>query len=108
MSWSGIPGDATEYTFRGNEITWVGKLCPSCGMADVYIDGEWDSIVNTHEPDQHAHRWLNQGGWQAPIYEMSWPQSGAHKIRIVVREDKDISSTGYNVLIDSLQISGSD
>jgi len=108
VSWSGIPGDAAEYTFRGDGIMWVGKLCPSCGMADVYIDGELDSIVNTYEPDQHAHRWLNQGGWQAPIYEKSWPEFGEHKIRIVVREDKDISSTGHNVFIDSLQISSSD
>lgn len=104
LSWSGKAGTSAEYSFRGNSITWVSRLCPSCGMADVYIDGTLDAIVDTYEPDPIRHRWINQGGWQAPVYERSWPQSGKHTIRIVVRKDNDNSSSGHNIFIDSFEI----
>lgn len=106
ISWTGKPGDAVEFTFHGRAITWIGKLCPACGRADVYIDSHLDTTVDTYERDIHAGRVEDQGGWQAPLYEKSWAEAGEHTIRIVVRSDKDALSSGRNIYLDSFQISG--
>ena len=104
VSWTSVPGDAAEYKFQGGAITWVGKRCPACGLADVYVDGTLDSTVDTYMPDEDQFRVYLQGGWQAPIYEKSWPEPGAHTLRIVVRRDKNMLSAGHSMYLDSLQI----
>ena len=104
MSWTGVPGDAAEYKFQGDVITWVGKRCPSCGQADIYIDGALDATVDTYMPDEDPFRVYLQGGWQAPLYEKSWTEPGHHTLRIVVRRDNNMLSVGHSVYLDSLQI----
>jgi hypothetical protein len=106
VSWTGEPGDSAEYKFHGDGITWVGKLCPACGMADVYIDGTLDTTVDTYEPDFHTFRPDLQGGWQAPVYERTWISAGDHSIRIVVRPDKGMLSQGHAVYLDAFQVTG--
>jgi hypothetical protein len=106
VSWTAEAGDSVEYKFQGAGITWVGKLCPACGLADVYLDGALDATVNTYAPDFHAFRSDQQGGWQAPVYERSWTSPGEHTIRIVVRPDKDMSAQGHTVYLDAFQITG--
>jgi hypothetical protein len=106
VSWTGQPGDSAEYKFHGDGITWVGKLCPDCGMAAVYIDGNLDAAVDTCEADYHPFRSDLQGGWQAPVYEKTWPVPGDHSIRIVVRAEKDMISRGHQVYLDAFQVTG--
>jgi hypothetical protein len=106
VSWTSEPGDSAEYKFHGDGITWVGKLCPACGMADVYIDGTLDTTIDTYEPDFHTFRRDLQGGWQAPVYEKSWTSPGEHAIRIVVRADKDMLSQSHTVYLDAFHITG--
>jgi hypothetical protein len=106
VSWTGQPGDSAEYKFRGDGITWVGKLCPACGMAAVYIDGILDTAVDTYEPDFHIFRPDLQGGWQAPVYEKTWTSPGEHTIRIVVRTERDMMSRGHELYLDAFQVTG--
>ena len=104
VSWTSAPSDSAEYKFQGGAITWVGKRCPACGLADVYIDGTLDTTVDTYMPDEDQFRVYLQGGWQAPLYEKSWPEPGPHTLRIIVRQDKNMLSAGHSVYLDSLQI----
>jgi hypothetical protein len=104
-SWTSVPGDAAEYKFQGGAITWVGRRCPSCGQADVYVDGTLDTTVDTYMPDEYPFRVDLQRGWQAPLYEKSWTEPGPHILRIVVRHDKNMLSVGQSVYLDSLQVS---
>ena len=108
ISWAAKSGDAAECRFRGQRITWVSKLCPSCGMADVYADESLDAIVDTYAPDFNVFRPEYQGGWQTPVYERSWTAAGDHVIRIVVRDDKNMLSAGSVVYLDAFQVGGAD
>ncbi len=104
-SWTSAPGDAAEYRFQGDGVTWVGKRCPSCGQADVYIDGMLDATVDTYMPDDHSFRPDLQGGWQVPIYQRTWTESGQHTIRITIKPDKNMLSNDHTIYLDSLEVS---
>ncbi len=106
ISWTDQPGDSAEYSFTGTGVTWIGKLCPACGLAEVSIDGALTSHVDTYAPDFHLFRADDQGGWQTPVFEKSWPEAGPHTIRVVVSSLKNMLTPGHRIYIDSLQISG--
>jgi hypothetical protein len=99
-------GDAMEITFEGDGITWVGKKCPSCGKADVYVDGALDTIVDTFSPDPHSFRVDLQGGWQVPLYQKVWTKRGEHTVRIVSRIDKNMLSAGTDLYLDCFHTTG--
>ncbi len=103
-SWTTHEGDAAEYTFQGNSITWIGKRCLSCGTADVYLDGTLAARVDTYAPDFNEFRADVQGSWQVPIFEKSWVTSGKHTIRIVVDHELNMLSTDREIYLDALQI----
>jgi hypothetical protein len=105
-SWTSTAADAAEYSFHGNGVTWVGKQCPSCGMADVYLDGKLEAHVDTYKPDFHLFRADDQGGWQVPVFQKTWPESGRHVIRIVATSLKNMLAGGHEVYLDSLEITG--
>lgn len=104
-SWTSHGGDTAQYVFRGDEITWVGKRCPACGMADVYVDGHLEARVDTYAPDFHRFRDDAQGAWQVPVFEKNWLQSGKHTIRIIVSKEKNMLSSGHDIYLDAFQIS---
>jgi hypothetical protein len=105
LTWTDHPGDAAEYGFEGQAITWVGKRCPVCGQADVYVDGRLDTTVDTYLPDQHPFRLDLEGSWQTPLYQRSWSEKGRHTLRIVTKPDRNMLSSGRRVFVDSLQVS---
>ena len=106
LSWTGKPGDTAEFSFFGDGITWVGKLCLLCGTADVYVDDKLQTRVDTYAPDSHRFRTNYEGGWQVPVFAKSWPEPGRHTIRIVVTNLKNMLSEGHMIYLDSLQVSG--
>jgi Melibiase len=103
-SWTSVEGDSTTYTFRGNRIAWIGKCCPVCGTADVYLDGKLETTVDTYKPDFHRFRVNAQGAWQGPVFEKSWPDTGEHTIKIVVQKERNMLSRGSEVYLDSFQV----
>src|SRR5260370_18475089 len=48
--------DAMEYSFRGNRITWDGRLGSTMGKADVYVDGKLGQTVDTVDADETPKR----------------------------------------------------
>lgn len=106
LSWTDRAEDSVEVSFSGDAVTWVGKLCPSCGMADVYVDDKLQTRVDTYAPDPHQFRADDQGEWQVPVFEKSWPESGPHRIRVVVTNLKNMLSQGHTIFLDSFQVSG--
>jgi len=106
VSWTDGTGDTAEFSFFGDGITWVGKLCPLCGIADVYVDDKMQTRVDTYAPDFHRFRTDDQGGWQVDVFEKSWPEPGRHRIRLVVTNLKNMLSQGHMIYLDSLQVSG--
>jgi hypothetical protein len=105
-SWTRHDGDTAECVFRGDGITWVGKRCPACGIADVYVDGQLEARVDTYAPDFHRFRDDAQGAWQVPIFEKTWVRPGQHTLLIVARNLKNMLATGYKIYVDSFQVHG--
>lgn len=90
-------GDSASYTFTGDQITLTGRLCPACGEADVYIDGQYATRI-----DEYGYR--GPDVWQAALFEQSWAHPGRHTIKIVVDGTSNISSTGNVISIDAFQV----
>ncbi len=105
LSWTDTERDSAEFSFFGSGITWVGKLCPTCGIAKVYVDDNLEANVDTYAPDIRRFRIDNQGEWQVPVFEKAWPEPGQHRIRIVATDLKNMLSQGHSIYLDSLQVS---
>lgn len=83
-----------QLTFTGTSIKWIGPKNVDLGQTDVYIDGVYDSTV-----DQYATAWLKQ---QA-LFSKTGLASGSHTIKLVVKNAKNASSTGYYVALDAFE-----
>jgi hypothetical protein len=106
LSYTDQPTNSAELSFEGDGVTVVGKVCPSCGKLDVWIDGRVETTLDTYAPDIQYLRPVLQGGWQAPIFRRAWTERRIHTIRLVAREDKNRLSEGHRVYLDAFQITG--
>ena len=97
MKVSSQAGDSASYTFTGQQVTLVGRLCPACGEADVYVDGQYATRI-----DGYGYRGAEV--WQAAVFEESWGHPGRHTIKVVVTGTKNINSTGVEVDLDAIQV----
>jgi hypothetical protein len=90
-------GDSASFHFTGTSVTWVGRICPSCGEADVYIDGSYVTRIDTFG-------FRGPQVWQAAMFQRSWATAGRHMLTIVVDGTKNFISAGAEVDIDSFQV----
>ncbi len=90
-------GDRASFAFKGKRIEWVGRICPACGEADVYIDGKFATRVDTY-----GYRGPNV--WQTPLFVQSWPKASRHSTEIRAVGTKNFDSTGTAVNLDSYQV----
>jgi hypothetical protein len=60
--------------FTGAAIAWIGPIGPSEGSAEVYIDGQLSSDVNTYASDFQP---------SVVLFQKSWATVGSHNITIV-------------------------
>jgi hypothetical protein len=84
----------------------ICKRCPSCGMADIYLDGKLETRIDTYAADLHKFRIDAQGEWQVPVFEKTWPAPGKHTIKIVVDHEKNMLSSDREFYLDALQVNG--
>jgi hypothetical protein len=94
---SSAAGDAVSFAFTGASITWVGRICPSCGEADLYLDGAYVTRVDTFG-------YKGPLVPQAAVFQQSWAHPGSHTITIVVRGTATALSQGTEVDIDSFHV----
>jgi hypothetical protein len=90
-------GSSVSFTFTGRSVTWVGRICPACGEADVYLDGTYVERVDTYG-------YRGPQVWQAALFQHGWQDLGSHTLTIVVDGTRNLSSTGDEVDIDSFQV----
>jgi hypothetical protein len=90
-------GDSATVTFTGRRITWVGRLCPACGKADVSLDGTFAARIDTYGfrgPDVT----------QAALYQATFPTSGPHTLTVKVLGDRNYDATGSTVQVDAFHV----
>jgi hypothetical protein len=95
---SSHPGDTVSFRFNGRSITWVGRICPSCGVADVYVDGRYAGRFD-------AYVYRGPDVWQAAMFQYSWDRPGSHVIKLVVTDQPDWAAQGSQIYVDNFRTS---
>ncbi len=91
--YTNVAGNTASYTFTGTSITWVTKLYPNHGYADVYIDGtDVAQKINTYSASTV---------FQYQAFTYVWPTSGTHTIKVVDDSGTPPGSTGTYIVIDA-------
>jgi Tfp pilus assembly protein PilV len=91
--YSNVAGNTASYTFTGTSITWVTKLFPNHGYADVYIDGtDVAHNINTYSASTV---------YQYQAFTYVWPTSGTHTIKVVDDSGTPPGSSGTYIVIDA-------
>jgi hypothetical protein len=91
--YSNTANDTLTYAFTGTEIAWIGVYAPTCGQADVWVDGQTPVAVNLYisTPAEYGKTiWSKQG-----------LSAGNHTLHIRVH------GTG-NINVDALDITTPD
>jgi hypothetical protein len=92
-------GDSVSVSFTGTGVTWVGRICPACGEADVYLDGAYVTRIDTFG-------YRGPQVWQAAVFQHSWTRQGRHTLKIVVDGSQNLGASSAEVDIDSFQVTG--
>ena len=92
---SKTPNSYFEFTFTGTGIRWITYLSSNRGQADVYIDGNLISTVDTYSASPKA---------QKVAFEKLDLSSGSHTIKIVVKGTSNSASTGNYITIDAFDV----
>jgi hypothetical protein len=94
-SCSSAAGDTAVMEFVGNDVRWIGKLGPTHGMAQVFIDGMLVTTV-----DQYAASL----SFEAVSFQARELSHGAHVIVIQVTSDRNPQSSGNDIIIDAFDV----
>ncbi len=91
--WSATTDAWVEYGFSGTSVAWYGGTNSEHGYADVYIDGAFESTVDTYSA-------TNVTG--VKLFEKAGlrPSPFGHTIRIVVKGTRRAASSGNDVDVD--------
>ena len=87
-----LAGSWAEFSFYGTGIRWIGKKDNNQGKADVFIDGIFQSTIDTYSSISQL---------QTICYEKTGLNKASHTMRVVVRNDKNTSSSGYVIKWDA-------
>lgn len=90
-------GASAEIRFFGNQVRVVGSVGPSGGLADVTLDGRRElGPIDCWNPAPR-HRQI--------LYRRSGLANGPHELRIAVRGEGNLASSGADVFLDAVQVS---
>jgi len=90
-------GAEMTFAFRGNQIRLLGKVGPTGGQADVYLDGRKQmTLIDSWNP---AVRYRQQ------LYSASGLPNSEHEIRVVLKGKGNLISKGTEIALDSIQFS---
>ena len=94
--WNATTSNYAQYTFTGTSVKWIGLKASNQGKADVYIDGSLVTTVDLYSPTTQM---------QQILYSQTGLSQGSHTIKVVVKGQKNVSSSGYTANLDSFIIS---
>jgi len=81
-----IPGNAVDFTFKGPVIRLIGSRAPDQGIAEVYINGNTKTTIDSYA----TKRMVNQILFEKKDLDTA----GYHTIRIIVTPHKNQKATG--------------
>jgi photosystem II stability/assembly factor-like uncharacterized protein len=92
---SATPLDTAEFSFVSSGVSWIGTRGPNHGLAEVYVDGEFQAIVDPYAPEFH---------WRQVLYQLEQLPLDYHTIEVVVVGSENPLSGGHNVSIDGFDV----
>lgn len=88
-------GSRVDFAFTGTSVNWIGYRDEYSGLADVYIDGNFQTTVDTYHSPAIA---------QTTTWSISGLTSGVHTLSIVVSGLQDANSGGAFVWVDRFDV----
>lgn len=92
---SDTPGSAIDMIFSGKWIRFAGKKNINHGIAEIYIDGNLEIMLDTYSKKEQKHVVLFE---RNDLEEMPY-----HHIRIMISREKNLSSKGCIQAIQSFE-----
>jgi hypothetical protein len=90
-------GATASYTFTGNQVRLVGRVVPTGGRADVFVDGTKQLVpIDCFSPIT-LHRQI--------LYYRNGLDIGPHTLKVVVQGKRNPASQGDDVFVDGIQFS---
>ncbi|GAB4147027.1 MAG: hypothetical protein Fur0021_05590 [Candidatus Promineifilaceae bacterium] len=84
------PGNSATFTVNGDAFIWRTATCPTCGQAEIQVDGNVLTMVDLYSP-----------AWQVQYGQLiSGLGSGSHQITITILSTKNPASGGTLVILD--------
>jgi Bacterial Ig domain len=94
---TGVAGATASFTFTGTEVSWIGCRKLSTGIADVYLDGVFQTEIDTFQaPPIEAY--------QHTIYKATGLANGSHTLTIVVTGRTNPAATNNVIVIDAFDV----
>ena len=85
-------GSQANFTFTGTAVRWIGYQDSASGIADVYIDGTFQTSVDTYSLNPVC---------QSMIFAVSGLANGPHTLTITATGTHSLLSLGNSVWVDA-------
>ena len=93
-TYTGTPKSYVEYNFFGTGIKWIGTVNFDCGKADVIIDGNYQTTIDTYSPVRLSKQLL---------YINTKLTNDYHIIKIFCSGEKNDKAMSCEVVLESFQ-----
>jgi hypothetical protein len=94
-SFSNTAGDSVSVTFSGTAVRVIAPKDSNHGIADIYLDGNLVTSVDTRAPSKL---------YQVVLYDVYGLPAGNHELQVVVSGRQNPASNGAFVGIDAIDL----
>jgi hypothetical protein len=94
---SNSAGATATFSFTGTEVSWIGCRKLSTGIADVYLDGVFQTEIDTFQAPPIE-------GYQHTIFKATGLANGSHTLTIVVTGRTNPAATNNYIVIDAFDV----
>src|SRR5437899_1428221 len=94
---TGVAGASVTFTFTGTEVSWIGCRKLSTGIADVYLDGVFQTEIDTFQAPPIE-------GYQHTMFTASGLANGTHTLTIVVTGRTNPAAFNNLIVIDAFDV----
>jgi YD repeat-containing protein len=91
-------GNSFTLTFTGTSVSLISTKGPNKGIAEIYVDGEYEQDVDLYSPTIDIY--------QAPVYTNDNLLLGVHSIKVVCSGQKNFAADDCAVGIDYFDVVG--
>jgi hypothetical protein len=87
--YSNTAGDTLTFPFNGTGIDWIGVIAPTCGNADVWVDGGAPVTINLHVS--------TPAEYNKTLWSKTGLSNGAHTLHIRVQGNGNVNVDAVDV-----------